>query len=219
MAINNYTQLQTEIANYLDRTDLGSEILDFIKIAEGRLNRNLRLLQMEQESTTVYTTTTSRFIAYPTNFIELLDLRIKETSEADTKYKELRYIAPQQIHARYSTAGHPEWYTLRDQIEIDRIADKSYTLKMHFFKRWNIAGTTTSWLLSNYPDVYLYGSLLAAEPYSKNDQRMILWKSLFDEALDELDDLDQRSRDDEELSTDEIAGLSNSGHGYNITNG
>jgi len=37
------------------------------------------------------------------------------------------------------------------------------------------------------PDLYLYGSLLAAEPFLKNDKRVGMWKAMFDEAMMELE--------------------------------
>jgi hypothetical protein len=39
-------------------------------------------------------------------------------------------------------------------------------------------------ILTNYPSCYLYGSLVAAEPFIANDARMALWKGQYEEALD-----------------------------------
>ena len=42
---------------------------------------------------------------------------------------------------------------------------------------------TTNWILDDYPDLYLYGSLLQATAYIGNDERIQLWKGAYDEAL------------------------------------
>ena len=47
MAITNYTELQSALADYLIRSDLTARIPDFIALCEGRLNRTLRVRDME----------------------------------------------------------------------------------------------------------------------------------------------------------------------------
>jgi hypothetical protein len=44
--ITNYTDLKATVADYLARTDLTTQIPDFITLAENRLRRDLRLRQM-----------------------------------------------------------------------------------------------------------------------------------------------------------------------------
>ena len=46
MALATYSDLKTTIANYLARSDLTSQIPDFITLAENRLRRELRIRQM-----------------------------------------------------------------------------------------------------------------------------------------------------------------------------
>ena len=51
MAIGTYAELQTAVANWLDRGDLTDRIQEFIDFAEARINRNLRLRLMETAAT------------------------------------------------------------------------------------------------------------------------------------------------------------------------
>ena len=48
MAIATYSDLQTAIANFLARTDLTSQIPDFIKLAESRMSRELETRSQEK---------------------------------------------------------------------------------------------------------------------------------------------------------------------------
>ena len=41
MSIGNYAELQTAIANFMARSDLTSQIPDFITMAEARMSREL----------------------------------------------------------------------------------------------------------------------------------------------------------------------------------
>jgi hypothetical protein len=47
MALSTFSELKTEIADYLDRSDLTSQIPTFIRLAEARMNRGLRIRLME----------------------------------------------------------------------------------------------------------------------------------------------------------------------------
>ena len=49
-------------------------------------------------------------------------------------------------------------------------------------------------MLTNNPDVYLYGSLLEAEPFLQNDARVGLWLQAYKEAIKNISDADARDR-------------------------
>ena len=51
MSISTYTELQTAVANFLARTDLTSQIPDFIKLAEVRMSRELESRSQEKRAT------------------------------------------------------------------------------------------------------------------------------------------------------------------------
>jgi len=53
---------------------------------------------------------------------------------------------------------------------------------------------TTEAMLTNNPDVYLYGALLEAEPFLMNDQRVQLWSTALREAINEIQLQDNRDR-------------------------
>jgi hypothetical protein len=46
MGLSTYSDLKTTIASYLGRSDLTTQIPDFIRLAEDRLRRELRIRQM-----------------------------------------------------------------------------------------------------------------------------------------------------------------------------
>ena len=53
---------------------------------------------------------------------------------------------------------------------------------------------TTSTMLTNNPDIYLYGVLLEAEPFLMNDQRVQLWATAFRQAIADVQDQDNKDR-------------------------
>ena len=49
-------------------------------------------------------------------------------------------------------------------------------------------------MLTNNPDVYLYGSLMEAEPFLMNDARVQLWATAFKQAIADLQEQDNKDR-------------------------
>lgn len=63
------------------------------------------------------------------------------------------------------------------------------TLKGVYYAKQDFArDTDPSWYVSNAPEVLLYGSLLEAEPFIKNDPRIAVWKDFFADAIQTLKD-------------------------------
>jgi hypothetical protein len=56
------------------------------------------------------------------------------------------------------------------------------------------ATNTTNWLMTAYPDIYLFGSLVEAAAYARNPDDIPLWKTRRDELFDEIDRLDKKAR-------------------------
>ena len=68
MAIGTYSELQTAVANWLDRDDLTDRIPEFIALAEAKMNRVLRISLMENVSTALTMVSGTRDYSLPTGF-------------------------------------------------------------------------------------------------------------------------------------------------------
>lgn len=230
MALSNYTELQAAVRSEL--ADVGvaglsaTALTDGIARAEAKINRKTRLREAERIATASYSandnTIESRRIALPSGYVEMLDIRWKLASQDDTDYEDATYVAPDRIHEFYNvpTSG-ALYYTLRKQIEFNRQTQGvEYELMMHFIKRWDIATDATNWLLTNYPDAYLYGACAECALHLRDNEGVPwqAWKNEFRDALKELKDLSNRGRDDAEMDVSEAAGMSRRSY-YNILNG
>ena len=226
MALSNYTELQTAVQTELKFSESGfvAAIPDMIKRAEVKVNRRVRLREMEQLAYATYAAGTTaladRLLALPTGYIELINLRVRPATGTDDSYVPVRYVDPGRISDYYSTTSDGTlYYTLRDQLEFATPVGTDHRVMMHFIKKWDIATDSTNWLLTNYPDVYLYGALSEAEGFLRNDERIPLWKGMFALALDDLDKLSERGRDDAELDVSELSDMSSYSHGFNVLTG
>ena len=193
MAIGNYTQLKTAVANWLDRDDLTDRIPEFIALAEARMNRVLRLRMMESKYT-ASTVASQRNYALPTGYIQMRNFQINTSPVTP-----LQYVSP-EIYDRLwggSTGGTPQFYTIiTNEIQLGPIPGSVLTLEMLFYKKITaLSGTnTTEQMLTDNPDIYLYGALLEAEPFIMNDERVGLWAKGFQQAVADLQEQDNKDR-------------------------
>jgi hypothetical protein len=193
MAINTYSTLQTAVANWLDRNDLTDRIPEFISLAEATFNRTLRLRAME---TTVSDTTPSgsKEDALPTSYLQMREIHLTTSPVIS-----LAYITPEIMYRirAGSNNGKPNAYTIvGDNILFGPTPDDGYGYSMTYYKAFDALGddTQTNWLILNAPDLYLYGTLLQAEPFLMNDERVPLWERGVRQVINDLQEQDDRDR-------------------------
>lgn len=185
MSIATYSELVTAVTSWLNRSDLSTAAADFIRLGESKLNRRLRLAQMES-SADISTSISTRFVALPSRFVEPLQVRFDNEDP-------LPVFAKNAVPIVWS-AGRPRAVAFGQQIEFDRISDQVYTARLVFVQALDITADLTNWVLTNAPDAYLYSALLAAEPYIADDARIPIWAQMLETALGELAESDLRAR-------------------------
>ena len=196
MAISTYTELKSTIANWLNRSDLTSEISDdFIKLVEADLNAKLRIRQMEQLDTITIDSETE---TVPTGFIAVRSFYILS---GDTKYH-LNYITPANLYAIKggSTTGIPRVYSIEsdngtEQFRFGPAPDTTYTGYLQYYKAFTplSSGNASNYILASHPSVYLYGSLFHAANFIGGiDQAQVQnWLAMYQTSLERLEDNDQ----------------------------
>lgn len=189
MAISNFTELKTAVATWLHRDDLTAVIPDMIAVAEARLNRELRLLNMEATAS-VTLTTGLNYAALPTGYLEGIDLYYASDNEQLVKLTAEEIIA---IRPETGT-GKPGAYAVTSRFEFEITADETYTLTSRHLKRWDIAADATNWLLTNSPGAYLYAALAEAGMYLKNDARVPMWEAKAAAEIRRLNHTDGKAR-------------------------
>jgi hypothetical protein len=192
MALANYSDLKTTVANYLGRSDLTSQIPDFISLAEIRLNRALRIRQMLQTAT-AQTTGGDATVGMPPDFLELRDIYI-----AGNPRITLSYLSPSAFSrdARADQSGRPVFYTTSgSEFILAPLPDTNYTLTMLYYaKQTPLSNSNPSNVfMANAPDALLYAALAEAEPYLMNDSRIQVWAGYYQNAIDALNVSDESS--------------------------
>ena len=193
MSFATYSDLQTSIAGYLARSDLTSQIPDFITFAENRLRRELRIRQM-LKSVTTPTVSGDSTVELPADFLEIRDF-VALTNPITP----LSYSSPSTLSndPRASQVGVPRSYTiLANEFLLAPIPDGIYTLRLLYYAApAYLSSTNTSNVFLNVaPDALLYASLLEAEPYLMNDARINTWGSMYDRSISTLTKSDESTQ-------------------------
>jgi len=190
MALGTYSQLQTSVADWLHRSDLSAIIPDLITIAEMRMNADVVARDMETTAT-LYTVAGTKTVAMPTDVTETRRLAIVSI---DPK-RVLNFMSPEKLTEDYpySTNSIPEVYTvIGGNFELGPTPDAVYTLEYTYRQRIpSLSNTnTTNWLLTKWPHVYLYATLVAAAPYLGQDQRIPVWEDQYQKAVQDVNSVD-----------------------------
>lgn len=180
MAITTYSGLKSAIADWLNREDLTSVIPTFVSLAEANINRGLRVRDMLTRSDLTWNS--GEIVPLPTDFLELYSL--EQTFPPDASVTPpLQYVGIDEMkrlkkRIPASGGGQTRYFTIFGSY-LDLCPEPTSGLPMTLTYYASVPAlsdtNTTNWLLTKAPDIYLYGSLLHASPYLKNDERAQVW--------------------------------------------
>lgn len=187
--IGNYTQLKAAIADWLVDQNLDGREAAFIQLAEAMFNRDIRARKMMvlDEATT---TAGTKFISAPDDLLEVRSLTVPGNPTVS-----LQLVTPDEISSQPQSSGKPVRYAIvGDSFLLHPTPDMAYTLDLIYYEKIPALSDTVpnNWLLINHPDVYLYGSLLQAELFTRNDGKAPVWQTGYANAVAGIKGLDDR---------------------------
>lgn len=160
MPLTTYAELQTAIANWVDRTDLTSDIPDFITLAEGVLKREMRTL-LEEKRAFAETVADQSALALPTDFNGMRNLFVRGSPKIS-----LTQVNLDKLYRAYASdySGKPLMFAVTDeQIIMAPTPDSAYTVEMAYWSYPVLSDVNTSnSVLTRHPDLYLMWSLVYA---------------------------------------------------------
>jgi len=189
MAISDYGELQTAVGRWLQRTDLGTLIPDFIANAEAEFSRTLRLTgQLTRADLTV----SSRWTSLTTLTAPIAEIRSISVTDGGVR-SSVEYLTPNQTQGIYET-GTPMFYSRHgNELEILPEPSASYTLELLYWRTIPaLATSSTSWLLSLAPDLYLYRAVMEGAQYIHAPELLMRVEPAYQRALAQLQADDSR---------------------------
>lgn len=189
MAITNYSELQTAIGRWMNRSDLTSRIPEFISMAEARMGRDVRLRHLS-----VLDFTAVEQYELPVTFKAMIDLY----HDGADRFGAIKIVGAGDLgnmKSRYGDTGVPAYAAVIDgpastdqhYIRFAPEPSGNYPLRMTYEAALDALSdiNTSNWLLSGAPDLYLFASLSEAEGYLQEDERVALWEQKYAQGANE----------------------------------
>lgn len=195
MALANYENLKTAVAGWLNRTDLTSDIIDFITLCEDEIARRVET-EFERRDTI---TLNAEVVSLPSDLREITSLALDDANRGGP----IEILSPEQLTLYKAASGRRTSYprkaaitTNGTELILAPVPDTSYVAEIIYATKLDrLSGSvSTNWILDDHSDVYLYGSLIHSAPFLKDDQRMGVWQSLFEKALAQIAALIERRK-------------------------
>lgn len=189
-AVMTYDSLVNDIQTYLERTDQATleKIPQFIMLAEQVIASQIKFLG----NLTVNTSNMvigSATIDKPARWHKTVSMNVTVDGKRQPiflrKYEYLREYSPDP-----AVVGTPKFYADYDYTHwlIAPTPDSAYNYEVLYYERVQPLDSSnqTNWFTTYAPQAMLYGSLLQAMPFLKNDERMAMWQQQYDLIINTL---------------------------------
>lgn len=186
MALATFNDLRDSIADWLNRADLAAVIPDFITLSEARFNRELRLAQMVKVATA---TVSDGYFAVPSDHLQTISLRLTSPDNYNGKCEFVSIQRLNELNGNPNLTNTSRYYSIVDgNFRLAPSPSGETTLELTYYAKVPALSfdNQTNWLLTKAPDLYLYGSLMQAAPYLKDDERVALWATAMGQAMEAL---------------------------------
>lgn len=205
MSFATYDELVDTISDWLNRDDAETvaRIPDFIRLAEARMQRELAPFSTRAEFALPLNASTGRTVFYPGLVgvvrVEQAALRVNDSALTFNPPRPLTHVTDATLldwYAQMPASGRPTYYAILGQeigvypfpdVPIDSLgAPTTYSVILtqvgpsaSFAVPITSGNFSFNPLVSEHPDLYLYGALAEAAPYLSHDERLPLWETLF----------------------------------------
>jgi hypothetical protein len=177
MPFTSVQDLRSTVKRQSHRNDIDdAQINDFIAQCENEIYANeLNILQVrEMEARATANTGSDRFLALPDNFLMMRRLKLNIDGEPDVRFR-----APDQMIIK--PTGLPKFFTVTSQLEFDRIPSSTYEVEMQYLMKAAplSEAAPSNFVLANYPNIYLYGTLSKLFEWAMDEQRAEFYRGKF----------------------------------------
>ena len=182
MAYDTYNDLVASVADYLREDNLTSQIGDFIILFESV--EGAKLVHPDgQTITTINISTSPANLPGDCGHVRMFGEQGKKP--ADQVSLEKLYDRDRQ--KVYAVTASSDADTTLQKLFLPTAPAIETTYDIVYRQKLLPLATSLNWLYRNFPMIYLYGTLLQAEPYLSKDDRIATWNALYQGALRALE--------------------------------
>lgn len=172
-------------SHMMNNTQLSSAVCaDFILMVEAEANRELRGRVSTSRAVAIVE---DEYAVVPDDFLGEISFRLDVTGRSKLTFKTLD--AFDGLIASYPAAGRPLFFTVvGGEFRFLPAPDDDYTGNLVYWQKVPALtdGSDSNWLLDSHPDVYLYGCLMHAAAFLKDDSDTARYEAWFARALGDV---------------------------------
>ncbi|TXH55203.1 MAG: hypothetical protein E6Q97_09295 [Desulfurellales bacterium] len=196
MAINDFDSLKAAVSAWMLRTNSDSvvtqaQIGNYVGLCESELNRELRIRELE-DTEAVTTVPAQAWVELPAGFKKIGSL------EFDDKPFDMDFLTRRQLKEQYGgQSGRPRAFTVYgNRIYFGPTPDAAYTMTLDFYTAITALSESqqTNDILTNFPDIYLYGALKHAYFQVKDTENADAVGQNYNAIIDRVKQADVESR-------------------------
>lgn len=165
LALTSYAELQTTVADALNRGDLKQVVPVMVTLAEAGLKNDHRIRNLATATFAV----DADDEAVPAGFRTLESL----SHDGPTYYGPVEIVGADQIgtlRLRYGASGAPRYAAILNGVmRFAPVPDATYSLRMTYWQTLTPLSAGANWLYTAHPHVYLFATLAQAGPWVVGD--------------------------------------------------
>jgi hypothetical protein len=176
--ITTYSSLNTAVGDWLARSSASLDVPSFIQNWESKFYRNPKNWGRSMEASFAGTIASS-VLAVPSDYLGLKYAYVNASPASRLDRASLNQLYGS--YPRSSSTGRPRMIA-RDleNFVFGPAPDSDYAIAGVYYAKPTVmrsyaADAAAHWIIVNAPDLALYGSLLEASPFLRNDARIGVW--------------------------------------------
>jgi hypothetical protein len=190
-SVMTYDSLVENVQSYLERTDTATieKIPLFIMLAEQTIATEIKFIGNLQVVTSAMTIS-NPVIQKPARWRKTVSFNITDADNDRQPVLLRRYEYIREYWPDQSQTGLPKFYTDYDAYHwlVAPTPSTTFAFEVLYYERLQPldSDNQSNWFTNYAPQALLYGTLLQAMPFLKNDARMPMWKAQYDAAIGAL---------------------------------
>jgi hypothetical protein len=185
MAITTYAELLAAVTSWTNRIDLAARIPEFIALAETRIYEKFRAKSLTKALSLPYLAAATG-VTLPSDLISVVSLR--DTATGRTGAVDVisydRYVELQNFAVLLDRTSTSVVVTGRELLFVVAPTSAGNIVGRYLAKEPALSGTNaTNEILTQYPNLYLFATLLEAYDYLRDDISAVKYQARFDEAM------------------------------------
>ena len=170
--MTNYTTLLASIASWLNRSDQTANIPDFLTLAESAIADDVRLQGMIVRST-LSTVAAQDYIALPDDWLEFVYVKSDSLP--------LEFMPADRLRAASLQTGALENYSIEGgRLLLSPTPAAVTTIDISYFAKLPVlSGTSTNFLLTRWPQIYLFKALANGFRFLMDSPHADSWDALY----------------------------------------